>query len=194
MSKTPTRSAEDASATPAGQLTRSEAQAELARLAREIKGHDERYYLKDAPTVSDADYDALRLRNAAIEKRFPDLVRPDSPSMRVGAAPSAGFAKIRHPVPMLSLDNAFDREDVEAFFARVRKILENERGLKPRDAIDVVGEPKIDGLSIALRYETGRFVRGATRGDGTEGEDVTANLRTIADIPPALKGKAPAVL
>ena len=194
MSKAPTRSAEDSSATPVEQLTRSEAQADLARLAHEIKGHDERYYLKDAPTVSDADYDALRLRNAAIEKRFPDLVRPDSPSMRIGAAPSAGFAKIRHPVPMLSLDNAFDREDVEAFFARVRKILENERGLKPGDAIDVVGEPKIDGLSIALRYEKGKFVRGATRGDGTEGEDVTANLRTIPDIPPALKGKAPAVL
>jgi DNA ligase (NAD+) len=196
MSKAPAKSqsAKDASALSAEQLTRAQAEAELARLAREIKEHDERYYVKDAPTVSDADYDALRLRNAAIEKRFPDLVRSDSPSLRVGAAPAAGFAKVRHAVPMLSLDNAFDREDVEAFFARVRKILESERGLKPSDPIDIVGEPKIDGLSISLRYETGRFVRGATRGDGTEGEDVTANLMTLKDIPRTLKGKAPAVL
>ncbi|HET9149347.1 MAG TPA: NAD-dependent DNA ligase LigA, partial [Alphaproteobacteria bacterium] len=124
----------------------------------------------------------------------PDLVRPDSPSLRVGAAPAAGFAKVRHAVPMLSLDNAFDREDVEAFFARVRKILESERGLKPTDSIEIVGEPKIDGLSISLGYERGKFVRGATRGDGTEGEDVTANLMTMEDVPHALKGKAPAVI
>jgi DNA ligase (NAD+) len=196
MSKAPSThaGAKDASAVAVERLTPVQAKTELARLAAEIKQHDERYYLKDAPTISDADYDALRLRNAAIEKRFPDLVRADSPSIRVGTAPAAGFAKVRHTVPMLSLDNAFDREDVEAFFARVRKILESERGLKATDAIDVVGEPKIDGLSIALRYEKGKFVRGATRGDGSEGEDVTANLMTLKDVPRTLTGKAPEII
>ena len=187
MSKAPSQ---DVSDVPVDKLARAEAEAELARLAREIKSHDDRYYLQDAPTVSDAAYDALRNRNAAIEKRFPDLVRPDSPSLRVGAAPAAGFAKVRHSVPMLSLDNAFDREDVEAFFTRVGKIL----GLSRDTDLEVVGEPKIDGLSISLRYEKGKFVKGATRGDGVEGEDVTANLKTLKDVPPTLKGKAPAVL
>src|SRR5574337_417529 len=112
----------ESGAVPVERLTKVQAEAELAHLAKEIKVHDERYYLKDAPTISDAEYDALRNRNAALEKRFPELVRPDSPSLRVGAVPAAGFAKVRHAVPMLSLDNAFDREDVEAFFARVRKI------------------------------------------------------------------------
>ena len=195
MSKTPAKtSARNESAIAPENLTRDQAKAELARLAKEIAEHDRAYYQKDAPVISDAEYDELRLRNAAIEKRFPDLVRPDSPSLRIGAAPAGGFAKVRHTVPMLSLDNAFDREDVEAFFVRVRRILESERGLKPDQAIDIVGEPKIDGLSIALRYEKGKFVRGATRGDGTEGEDVTANLMTLDDVPRTLKGKAPSVL
>ena len=191
MSKAPSK---DVSDVAVEKLTRAEAEAELARLAREIKSHDDRYYLQDAPTVSDAAYDALRNRNAAIEKRFPDLVRSDSPSLRVGATPAAGFAKVRHTVPMLSLDNAFDDEDVRDFFTRIRKILEKERAVQSDDPIEVVGEPKIDGLSISLRYENGKFVKGATRGDGAEGEDVTANLKTLKDIPPVLKGKVPAFL
>jgi DNA ligase (NAD+) len=196
MSKTPTKTAHTnrLSDIPVERLSAADAESELARLAEEIAEHDRRYYTHDAPTISDTEYDALRFRNAEIEKRFPDLVRPDSPSMRVGAAPAGGFAKVRHTVPMLSLENAFDREDVEAFYARVRKILESESGLKSDQAIDIVGEPKIDGLSIALRYENGKFVRGATRGDGAEGEDVTSNLRTVKDIPRTLKGKGPAVL
>ena len=175
---------------PVERLTAAQAKAELTRLAAEIETHNQSYYAKDAPTVSDAEYDALRIRNEAIEARFPDLVRPDSPSLKVGATPSVGFSKVRHTVPMLSLDNAFDREDVEAFFARVRKFL----GLAADADVDVVGEPKIDGLSIALRYEKGKFVKGATRGDGVEGEDVTANLKTLKDVPATLKGKVPAVL
>jgi DNA ligase (NAD+) len=168
-------------------LTPREAVAELARLAVEIARHDKHYYTQDAPVVSDAEYDHLRVRNAAIEARFPDLVREDSPSMRVGAAPAEKFGKVRHAVAMLSLDNAFDPEDAHAFVARVQRFLN-------LDAPPVItAEPKIDGLSASLRYENGRFVQGATRGDGREGEDVTANLRTIADIPRVLKG-APTVL
>ncbi|MBM3485280.1 MAG: NAD-dependent DNA ligase LigA [Alphaproteobacteria bacterium] len=165
-------------------LTRAEAKAELARLAREIAAHDRLYYQEDAPRISDAEYDALRRRNSAIEQQFGDLVRADSPSRRVGAAPSQGFAKITHSRPMLSLDNAFDDADVTAFVQRIRRFL----GLADDEPVAMVAEPKIDGLSIALRYEDGRFVRGATRGDGTTGEDVTANLRTIRDLPATIKG------
>jgi len=172
---------------PVEQLTPKEAAAELERLAREIARHDRLYYEKDAPELTDREYDALRKRNSAIEARFPDLVREDSPSMRVGAAPAEKFGKVRHAVPMLSLDNAFDAEDVEGFVARVQRFL----NLSAPPAF--TAEPKIDGLSASLRYESGRFVLGATRGDGREGEDVTANLKTIADIPQAVKG-APAVL
>ncbi len=171
-------------------LTKAEAVRELERLAGEIVHHDKRYYQHDAPEVSDAEYDALRRRNEAIEARFPGLVRPDSPSGRVGAAPSMGFAKVRHSVPMLSLANAFDEADVAEFFARVRRFL----GLDAAETIAVVAEPKIDGLSIALRYENGRFVQGATRGDGTEGENVTANLRTLKDLPQNIGSKVPTVL
>jgi DNA ligase (NAD+) len=164
-------------------LTEVQAKAELKRLAAEIAGHDKRYYQEDAPTVSDAEYDALRQRNAAIEARYPGLVRADSPSQRVGAAPVAKFAKVRHAVPMLSLDNAFAEQDVFDFVGRIRRFLR----LGADEEIAFSAEPKIDGLSISLRYENGELVTGATRGDGSEGEDVTANLRTLEDIPHRLK-------
>jgi DNA ligase (NAD+) len=171
-------------------LGEAEAAAELERLAREIAHHDRLYHTLDAPEISDADYDALRRRNEAIEVRFPALVRADSPSRRVGGAPETGFAKVRHAVPMLSLDNAFGAEEFAEFSARARRFL----GLAADAALAFVGEPKIDGLSINLTYERGRFVRGATRGDGGEGEDVSANLRTIKTVPERLHGKAPALI
>ena len=171
-------------------LTEDEAEAELERLAREITHHDRLYHERDAPEITDAEYDTLRRRNAAIEARFPELIREDSPTKRVGAAPESGFAKIRHRVPMLSLDNAFDLADFTEFVARARRFL----GLKPEAPLPLMGEPKIDGLSISLTYEHGAFTRGATRGNGTEGEDVTANLRTMKAVPKKLKGKAPALI
>ncbi len=171
-------------------LTETEAQAELAALAAEIARHDQAYHQLDAPTVSDADYDVLKRRNAAIEARFPYLKRTDSPSDRVGHAVSATFSKVRHRVPMLSLDNAFDDADFVDFCARVRRFL----GLTEGTPLAFVGEPKIDGLSISLTYENGRFVRGATRGDGVEGEDVTANLKTLKDLPLRLPGDAPGMI
>ena len=171
-------------------LTEPEAAAELERLARAIAHHDRAYYQHDAPEITDAEYDALRRRNAAIEARFPALIRPDSPSQRVGAGPETGFAKLRHRVPMLSLDNAMDAEEFGEFCARARRFL----GLPAEAALRFVGEPKIDGLSINLAYEHGRFTRGATRGDGTEGEDVTANLRTMRSVPDRLFGHAPAFM
>jgi DNA ligase (NAD+) len=171
-------------------LTEEEAAAELERLAAEIAHHDERYYAKDAPEVSDAEYDELRRRNQAIEARFRELIRADSPSHRVGTAPSSGFAKVTHSVPMLSLENAFAENDVADFFAGVRNFFRRPEDLArvAEDAIEIMAEPKIDGLSAALRYEKGRLVLGATRGDGVTGEDVTANLRTLKSIPDRLKG------
>jgi len=166
-------------------LDEKQAKAELKRLAAEIAAHDKRYYQEDAPTASDAEYDALRQRNAAIEARFPDLVRADSPSRRVGAAPAVKFAKVRHAVPMLSLDNAFAEQDVVDFVGRIRRFLR----LGEDEEIAFNAEPKIDGLSMTLRYENGELVTGATRGDGNEGEDVTANVKTLKDIPHRLKGK-----
>jgi DNA ligase (NAD+) len=177
-------------ATAVDKLTEREAACELERLATEIAAHDRRYHGEDAPTISDAAYDALRLRNAAIEARFPELVRPDSPSHRVGAKASEKFAKVLHARPMLSLDNAFADEDVSDFVARIRRFL----GLSDDASLPFVCEPKIDGLSASLRYENGVFVQGATRGDGSEGEDITANLRTLKDIPLRLSGTPPAVL
>ena len=181
----------DAAACPVEQLTEDEARAELARLAAEIAHHDQLYYAKDAPELSDADYDALRQRNAAIEARFPGLVRADSPSRRIGATPAAGFAKVAHRVPMLSLENAFAEADVRDFFAGIRNFFRRTatEAQVAEDVIEVMAEPKIDGLSAALRYEAGRLVVGATRGDGVTGEDVTANIRTLKTVPSVLAGK-----
>jgi DNA ligase (NAD+) len=166
-------------------LTQAQAKAELKRLAQEIAEHDERYYQQDAPTISDAEYDALRIRNAEIEARFPALVRADSPSAHVGAKPARGFAKLRHAVPMLSLDNAFSEQDVTDFVDRIRRFLR----LTADEPIAFTAEPKIDGLSLSLRYQHGELVSGATRGDGLEGEDVTANVNTLEDIPKQLGGR-----
>src|ERR1700690_1528803 len=175
----------DASKIKPADLTQAQAKAELARLATEIVAHDKRYYQEDKPSVTDAAYDALRERNAAIERRFPDLVRPDSPSRRVGAAPTGRFKKVRHAVAMLSLDNAFAEQDVVDFVARIRRFLK----LSDDEKIAFSAEPKIDGLSMSLRYEDGALITAATRGDGAEGEDVTANIKTIKEVPPKLKGR-----
>ena len=172
-------------------LTEEEAAAELEKLAAEILHHDRLYYTSDAPEITDADYDELRRRNVAIEARFPELIRADSPSRRIGAAPSSGFAKVTHPIPMLSLENAFDEQDVRDFFAGIRNFFRRPEDVArvAEDAIEVMAEPKIDGLSAAVRYEHGRLVLGATRGDGVTGEDVTANIRTLGSVPKQLAGK-----
>ncbi len=172
-------------------LTEAEAAAELARLAAEIAHHDRLYHTDDAPEITDAAYDALRQRNAAIEARFPTLVRADSPTRRVGAATATGFAKLRHRVPMLSLDNAFAPEDFTEFTARARRFL-GPPFLGNTTALAFVAEPKIDGLSVSITYENGALLHAATRGDGEEGEDVTANIRTIKSIPQTLPAPYPA--
>ena len=171
------------------EMTPRQAKREHARLEAEIKQHDEAYYQKDAPTVSDAEYDALRRRYEAIEAKFSDLKTLESLSRKVGAAPARGFAKVRHAVPMLSLQNAFDAEEVQDFVDRIRRFL----NLKEAEPLAFMAEPKIDGLSMSLRYEDGELAVAATRGDGSEGEDVTANVRTIKQIPHKLRGKVPAV-
>jgi DNA ligase (NAD+) len=165
-------------------LTKAQAKVEHKRLAIELEGHDRRYYQEDAPSVSDAQYDALRRRFNAIEKRFPEFVTSESPSQKIGAAPSGRFRKVRHAVPMLSLDNAFAEADVRDFVGRIARFLK-----LADDRIDFSAEPKIDGLSMSLRYERGELVTAATRGDGAEGEDVTANIRTLEDVPEKLKGR-----
>lgn len=170
-------------AKPAADLTEAEAAEELTWLADTMAAHDIAYYQDDAPSVSDAEYDRLKRRNAEIEAVFPDLVRENSPSLRIGAAASAQFSPVEHGVPMLSLDNAFSDEEAVEFEGRVRRFLRLDD-----TPIAYTAEPKIDGLSASIRYEKGRLVRGATRGDGKVGEDVTANLRTLADIPDRLAG------
>ena len=174
----------DTSKIAVDELTAAQAKTEHARLEAEIAAHDRRYYQEDAPSVSDAEYDRLRQRYGAIEARFAQLRTAASLTQRVGAAPSARFAKVRHAVPMLSLDNAFAEDDVRDFVSRIRRFLR----LSGDDGIAFSAEPKIDGLSMSLRYERGSLVTGATRGDGNEGEDVTANIRTLADVPQRLKG------
>ena len=176
---------------PVEDLAPEEAAKELEALAAAIARHDRAYFQDDAPEIGDADYDALRRRNEALEARFPGLARPDSPSRRVGAAPAAGFGKVVHARPMLSLANAFGEDDLREFVAGVRRFLKelSESEL----SLALVAEPKIDGLSVSLLFENGLLVTGATRGDGREGEDVTANLRTLDVLPARLSG-APAVL
>ncbi len=169
--------------TPVAHLTESEAAEELTRLADEIAANDIRYFQDDAPSLSDGDYDALKRRNGEIEARFPHLVRENSPSLKVGAARAAAFAPVEHGVPMLSLDNAFSDDEAREFDVRIRRFLR-----LGDDPVAYTAEPKIDGLSASLRYENGVFVQGATRGDGRVGEDVTANLKTIGEIPHRLAG------
>jgi DNA ligase (NAD+) len=168
-----------------GTLTGAQAKVEHKRLALELERHDKAYYQDDAPKITDAEYDALRRRFNAIEARFPEFVTAASPSQKIGAAPSGRFAKVRHAVPMLSLDNAFAEQDVVDFVGRIRRFLK----LGEDDEIAFSAEPKIDGLSMSLRYEGGELVTAATRGDGAEGEDVTANIRTLEDVPKKLKGR-----
>jgi len=168
----------------------AQARVEHKRLGTEIARHDERYYREDAPVISDAEYDALRRRYEALEKAFPELVTAGSLTRRVGAAPAEKFIKVRHKVPVLSLGNVFTDAEVEDFVARIRRFL----GLAADAPLAMTAEPKIDGLSCSLRYEGRKLVQAATRGDGYEGEDVTANVRTIAEIPHVLKGTAPDVL
>ena len=171
--------------TPVDFLTAKQAKAEHARLTAEIAQHDKRYYQDDRPSIADAEYDALRARYNAIEERFPNLRTLESLSLKVGAAPSGKFKKVRHALPMLSLDNAFSDEDVVDFVARIRRFLK----LDESEKIAFSAEPKIDGLSMSLRYEGGELTTAATRGDGAEGEDVTANIRTLKDVPQKLKGR-----
>jgi DNA ligase (NAD+) len=163
-------------------MNEAEAAAQLERLAREIAHHNRLYHQQDAPEISDADYDALVGQHAQLEAAFPQLVRADSPVRQVGAAPAAHLSKVAHALPMLSLDNAFDAASVHDFAARVRRFL----SLSADEQVALTAEPKIDGLSCSLRYEKGELVLAATRGDGATGEDVTANVRTIADIPQRL--------
>tara|TARA_R110002020_G_scaffold48286_6_gene137675 strand:- start:40038 stop:42143 length:2106 start_codon:yes stop_codon:yes gene_type:complete len=175
---------------PVDVLSEAEAKAELARLAVEIARHDEAYHRQDAPIVSDAVYDALKQRNLAIEHRFPHLKLAESPTDKVGAAVAEGFGKITHKVSMLSLDNAFNDEDVRDFVNSVYRFL----GQLPDNSIAFTAEPKIDGLSMSIRYEDGKLVTAATRGDGTTGENVTANVKTISEIPNTLPAGAPSVV
>ncbi|WP_026310270.1 NAD-dependent DNA ligase LigA [Neomegalonema perideroedes] len=174
---------------PVEKLTPLEAVAELARLAERIAAADKAYHEEDSPILTDAAYDALRLRNEALEAAFPNLIREDSPSRRVGSAPASAFGKIAHRVPMLSLNNGFAEEDAAEFLDRMKRFL----GMAPETPLPVTAEPKIDGLSISLRYEGGKLVEAATRGDGATGENVTANVRTLKEIPARLKGEAPEV-
>jgi DNA ligase (NAD+) len=170
-------------------MDKAAAEREHARLTSAIAAHDRRYYQEDAPSISDAEYDALRLQLIALEKKFPELVTEDSPTQKLGAAPTEGFGKVKHSKPMLSLENGFSREDMQEFIARVRRFLD----LPEAEEVLIIAEPKIDGLSFSARYENGMLVEGATRGDGEVGEDITANLRAIKHFPQHLK-TAPEIL
>lgn len=170
--------------------TAESARARHAALVADIRRHDEAYYTHDAPIVSDAEYDELRRELESLESQYPELVTDTSPTQTVGAAPASGFKKVRHAVPMLSLSNAFSQEDIEDFLDKIRRFL----GLPENEPVELVAEPKIDGLSCSLRYEQGRLVQAATRGDGAEGEDITANVKTIADVPHTLKPGTPDIL
>jgi DNA ligase (NAD+) len=181
---------EDLRTIPADDLTEAEAAEEHAALADEIRRHDRLYYRENAPEISDAEYDALMRRLEAIERRFEGLRTPDSPTQTVGAPPAEAFAKVAHRVPMLSLANAFEEGEVRDFVRRVHRFL----GLKEGEPVSILAEPKIDGVSCSLRYEAGRLVQGATRGDGAEGEDVTNNVRTVDAIPKRLPDGVPEVL
>jgi DNA ligase (NAD+) len=174
---------------PVSDMSVDQARSELQRLALALAHANRAYHHDDSPSIDDATFDRLKLRNAQIEKRFPHLKRTDSPSDQIGAKPKEGFGKIRHRQPMLSLSNAFEAKDVEDFVARLKKFL----NLKPQSDMRMTAEPKIDGLSLALRYEKGQLVHAVTRGDGETGEDVTVNALTIADIPETLSG-APDIL
>lgn len=175
---------------PVSKLSATEAAEELKALASEIAKHDQAYHRDDAPIISDADYDALRRRNTEIEQQFPKLVRTDSPTRKVGATAATGFKKVKHSMAMLSLDNLFSDDDVRDFDARIRRFLK----LEPDEIVELTAEPKIDGLSFSARYENGRLIVAATRGDGAEGEDITANMRTIKQLPDFLMGDVPAVI
>jgi len=175
---------------PVNKLTEEQAAAELELIANEIAKHDIRYYQKDTPIISDAEYDALKSRNLDLERHFPSLVRPDSPSNKVGATPVSSFAKVTHTVPMLSLDNAFTADDIRDFYNRIRRFL----NLSEQNVVEVVVEPKIDGVSFSARYECGQLSTASTRGDGSVGEDITRNLHTIDELPNTLTGEPPAVL
>ena len=163
--------------------TREEISRELQELADKLERYDEAYHQQDAPLVSDAEYDALRRRAEQLEAEYPDLIPENSLSKRVGFQPASGFKKLEHAVPMLSLQDIFDEQEVIDFMDRLHKFL----GLPPEAPIDIVAEPKIDGLGYSAVYENGKFVRAATRGDGMVGEDITANLKTISDLPQTLK-------
>ena len=165
-------------------ISEAEAANRLMRLAKLIAHHDKLYHDQDAPEISDADYDALVRENRELEERFPQLVRADSPSKRLGAAPTTALAKVTHARPMLSLENAFSEDEVADFSARIRRFL----NLPPDAFVAMTAEPKIDGLSCSVRYQHGELVLAATRGDGAVGEDVTPNVRTISDIPQRLFG------
>src|ERR1043165_9325306 len=177
--------ARDASKIPVSDLSDKQAKAEHARLHAELTEHDKRYYQNDKPTVTDAEYDTLKRRYGEIEQRFPELKTLESLTLKVGAPPTGRFAKVRHAVPMLSLDNAFSEEDVTRFVDRIRRFLK----LSADEPLAFTAEPKIDGLSMSLRYQAGDLATAATRGDGTVGEDVTANIKTLKDVPRTLKGK-----
>ncbi|MFY9287590.1 MAG: NAD-dependent DNA ligase LigA [Alphaproteobacteria bacterium] len=171
-------------------LTPMEARAEMADLAKQIAHHDIRYHQKDDPEISDADYDALRNKYRALREEFPELAPKNDPEQRVGAAPAGGFKKVAHAAPMLSLNNAFTEEDIEDFCTRIRRFLQ----LDDDEELTFMAEPKIDGLSASVRYEKGKLVQAATRGDGTTGENITANVMTIKNVPHQLKGSYPDIV